>query len=96
MGNIRMNYQGVEDKARGFEMDSEEMRDLIRRVENRYQSLGEDWEGESSRAFEAMLTQMTPKLYEMSDLMKVVAQDIRKASDAYQSLDSGLAGNFKA
>jgi len=93
-GRITMTPEELKNKATRYQQSSQEINDILQRLQTLQDQLSSEWEGEAFRQFDNQFIQLKPKVIDFSQLMQQIHDQLVKTADAVADQDQALSRNF--
>ena len=95
MAQIKIDFDALMDKASAIQNCTQEYSALMGRMKNMAATIGENWEGEASRAFAAMMSKYNMEAAKMTDVLEGVRKYAADVVTDVQELDQRCAGRIR-
>ncbi|MBR2707598.1 MAG: WXG100 family type VII secretion target [Mogibacterium sp.] len=93
-GQIRMTPDTMRTRAGEYRTESQNVADVIAKMDSLLQTLQAEWEGASSEAYAAKYGELRPSFVAMKDLIDDIAMALDKTAEAVESTDAAIASQF--
>ncbi|WP_416151682.1 WXG100 family type VII secretion target [Salipaludibacillus sp. HK11] len=93
-GQIRMSPEELKSKANTYGQGSEQIAEVLARLENLQNQLRNEWEGSAFAKFDEQFTDLKPKVQNFSQLLQEIQNQLKSTAQAVQDQDEALASNF--
>jgi len=93
-GQIKMSPAELASKAREYGNSSDQINQILSRLQTLQGELREQWEGQAFRSFDEQFNDLTPKVQNFAQLMMDIQTQLQKTAEAMQEQDQALSQNF--
>lgn len=93
-GQIRMTPELMHIRAGEYRKEAEEVRDVLRRMDEKLLELMNEWEGKSSEAYKRRFDELRPYFVDASELIDQIAFSLDRAADIVEATDAEIAGGL--
>jgi len=93
-GQIKMSPAELAHKAKQYGESSNQIQEILGRLETLQGELSEQWHGQAFRSFDGQFTELKPKVQNFAQLMMEIQEQLTKTADAMQEQDQALSQNF--
>lgn len=93
-GQIKMSPAELTQKAREYGSSSDQINQILSRLQTLQGELRDQWEGQAFRSFDEQFTDLQPKVQNFAELMMEIQTQLTKTAEAMQEQDQALSQNF--
>ncbi len=93
-GQIRMTPDTMRTRAGEYRTESENVSNVIDKMDKLLEALMSEWEGAASEAYATKFGQLRPAFVEAKNLIDEIAVALDKTAEAVESTDSQIASQF--
>lgn len=93
-GQIRMTPDTMRTRAGEYRTESENVSNVISKMDQLLQTLLTEWEGAASEAYANKFEELRPSFVAAKDLIDDIATALDKTAEAVESTDSQIASQF--
>lgn len=93
-GQIRMTPETMRTRAGEYRTQSQNVEEVISKMDQLLQTLLTEWEGAASEAYSTKFEELRPSFVAAKDLIDDIAVALDKTADAVESTDSQIANQF--
>ena len=91
MSQIRLTPSTMREKAGKFRSEAEEVRLVIKRMDNLLNDLQTEWEGEAAVAFKNSFDELKPGFNKAQELIDDIAEKLDSSAAILQQTDNEIA-----
>ncbi|MGE7604660.1 WXG100 family type VII secretion target [Peribacillus sp. NPDC097675] len=95
MSQIRVTPSELKDVARQYDNESQQVTDIIGRLDKMRDHLVGIWEGASSQAFVGQYEELKPSFNDMARLLNEVSQQLTKSAQILEDTDNQIASQIR-
>lgn len=95
MSQIRVTPSELKDVARQYDNESQQVTDIIGRLDKMRDHLVGIWEGSSSQAFVGQYEELKPSFNDMARLLNEVSQQLTKSAQILEDTDNQIASQIR-
>ena len=95
MSQIRVTPSELKDVARQYDNESQQVIDIIGRLDKMRDHLVGIWEGSSSQAFVGQYEELKPSFNDMARLLNEVSQQLTKSAQILEDTDNQIASQIR-
>lgn len=95
-GQIRITPDQMRSRANEYRTEAENVGNVISKMDSLLAALQTEWEGESSRAYEARFNELRPGFVRAQDLINEIAQSLDSTAQSLEETDANIASAFRA
>lgn len=95
MSQIRVTPSELKDVARQYDIESQQVTDMIGRLDRMRDHLTGIWEGSSSEAFVGQYEELKPSFMDMARLLNEVSQQLNKSAQILEDTDNQIASQIR-
>lgn len=96
MANINVSPDLLRTRAGQYEAESENVGEMIERLDSLLNELVEEWKGSASEAYAEKYEELKPDFVHAKDLLHDIAEALKITADNLENIDSEIASQFKA
>jgi len=93
-GQIRMSPEELKSKAKLYGRSSDEIKDILGKLQGLQNELRGEWEGRAFEGFDRQFNDLRPKVESFSQLLHEINVQLNKTAEAVASHDEELSRNF--
>lgn len=93
-GQIRMTPDTMRTRAGEYRTESENVSNVISKMDQLLQTLLTEWEGAASEAYANKFDELRPSFVAAKDLIDKIATALDKTAEAVEATDSQIASQF--
>lgn len=93
-GQIKMSPAELAQKAREYGNSSDQINQILSRLQTLQGELREQWEGQAFRSFDEQFNDLQPKVQNFAQLMMEIQEQLVKTAEAMEQQDQALSQNF--
>ena len=93
-GQIRMTPETMRTRAGEYRTQSQNVEDVIGKMDTLLENLMNEWEGAASEAYAAKFGELRPSFVAAKELIDDIATALDKTAEAVESTDSQIASQF--
>ena|SRR5690625_963876 len=93
-GQIKMSPAELASKAKEYGSSSDQINQILSRLQTLQGELREQWEGQAFRSFDEQFNDLQPKVQNFAELMMEIQTQLTKTAEAMQEQDQALSQNF--
>ncbi|MCC8029207.1 MAG: WXG100 family type VII secretion target [Lachnospiraceae bacterium] len=94
-GQIRMTPDTMRTRANEYRTESQNVSDVISKMDRLLTALQSEWEGSASEAYAAKFAELRPSFVAARDLIDDIAAALDKTAAAVESTDQQIASQFR-
>lgn len=95
-GQIRMTPESMRARATEYRVQSQNVEDVIVKMDTLLDNLMNEWEGAASQAYASKFAELRPSFVAAKDLIDDIATALTKTADAVEATDNQIASQFGA
>ena len=93
-GQIRMTPETMRGRASEYRIESENVQNVIEKMDSLLESFQAEWEGAASEAYAAKFGELRPSFVAEKDLIDDIANALDKTAEAVENTDNEIARQF--
>lgn len=93
-GQIRMTPETMRTRAGEYRTQSQNVEDVIGKMDTLLENLMSEWEGAASEAYATKFGELRPSFVAAKELIDDIATALEKTAEAVESTDSQIASQF--
>ena len=93
-GQIRMTPDTMRTRANEYRTESQNVSDVISKMDQLLTTLQSEWEGAASDAYAAKFEELRPSFVAAKELIDDIAAALDKTAEAVETTDSRIASQF--
>lgn len=94
-GQIRITPDQMRARANEYRTEAANVGNVISKMDSLLNALQSEWEGESSRAYEARFQELRPSFVKARELIEEIAQSLDNTAMTLEDTDRGIAQGFR-
>lgn len=93
-GQIRMTPDTMRARAGEYRVESQNVEDVISKMDSLLETLLTEWEGSASEAYAAKFEELRPSFVQAKELIDDIATALDKTAESVEATDNAIANQF--